>query len=197
MGTVRPVISVFGRGKPPRSQVPGRFDAALVMLFCRCLNQLDTLLDCQKPRKTSSDMHDEHLLIVTHQGDKSHSSTCTQLTHHYRRRIILTDHLSGPGRANGPLCVCGVCVSALLNQMAVDPGIWQAGSTWLYTSQLRGSRSYVKVHGHMMKKCPLLVMDTVHWFKSESKVEKTSYGAVRDNAGANDVLTSVAYRYTS
>lgn len=30
--------------------------------------QLDRLLDCQKPRTTSANVHDEHLLIVTHQA---------------------------------------------------------------------------------------------------------------------------------
>jgi len=33
-------------------------------------NELDELLDCQKPRQSSDDMHDEHLLIVTHQGEE-------------------------------------------------------------------------------------------------------------------------------
>jgi len=32
------------------------------------VDQLDMLLDCQKPSRTAADTHDEHLLIVTHQG---------------------------------------------------------------------------------------------------------------------------------
>jgi len=44
------------------------YSAVVCVCVCGCVDQLDKLLDCQKPSRTAADTHDEHLLIVTHQG---------------------------------------------------------------------------------------------------------------------------------
>jgi len=75
-----------------------------VWSVCVYVDQLDKLLDCQKPSSTAADTHDEHLLIVTHQGHSlpahsqvvkdsrrkaaSQRAPCTGQTHTHRPRNV-------------------------------------------------------------------------------------------------------------